>query len=241
MLIWPAIERRNGDAAASLHRGARRTLAGYAVLWNTLTSARVHVPEGDGSHSPMYETIEPGAFRAFLAGGRTVLAQLDHDRRRFLGSTFDRTLRLREDARGLAFELDLPPDDRGDEVAVKRRHGQLTGVSISFVPRDEDHELRAGRWVRIVKRADLRHVSLLTAPRIPAYPGTTLREVSGSTDRRSRLAELAWEMGLATEPAWDDRRVRLYAAESELSRPTDDVRRARLEALERELGLRAAA
>lgn len=240
MLSWPAIECRSGDAAAYLHvGGARRTLAGYAVLFNVLSAARVRVPEGDGSCSWMYETIRPGAFRAFLASGRTVLAVLDHERRRFLGNTFDRSLRLREDTRGLAYELHLPPDARGDEVVAMQRRGQLTGVSIGFVPRDEDHELRAGRWVRIVKRADLRHVSPVTAPRIPAYPGTTLREVSGSTDRRSRLAVLAWEMGLATEPAWDDPRVRLYAAESELSRPTDDVRRARLEALEREVGLRA--
>jgi HK97 family phage prohead protease len=61
------------------------------------------------------EVLSPGAFAASLAGGRgDILALVDHDHGRVLARTKSQTLRLSEDSKGLAFDLDVPATTAGN-------------------------------------------------------------------------------------------------------------------------------
>ena len=72
-------------------RAKGRKLEGYAATFNT--EARI---------ADFIETIAPGAFRDSLAGGRDIIAMVDHDSARVLGRTRSGTLRLEENGNGLA-------------------------------------------------------------------------------------------------------------------------------------------
>ena len=86
------------DSTLDQWRVAGRRLAGHAAVFST--------PADIGGR--FRETIMPGAFRATLAARSDVVALVDHDATRLLARTASGTLRLSEDARGLAFELDVP-------------------------------------------------------------------------------------------------------------------------------------
>lgn len=138
-------------------RAAGRRLEGYAATFGA--EARL------GS---FVETIAPGAFRSALAGD--VLALLDHDPGKVLGRTKSGTLRLTEDARGLAFVLDLPDTQAGRDVLAQAERGDLGGMSFGFlVPAGGDTWQGDRRTLRTV---NLKEISIVQA--WPAYPDTEL-------------------------------------------------------------------
>ena len=163
----PDIERR---AVAELRRAGRR-LEGRVA--NFGTEARV----GDFT-----ETIAPGAFGASLGAGKDILALVDHDPTRLLARTKSGTLRLSEDAKGLAFSLDLPETQAGKDVLALAERDDLGGMSFGFtVPRGG--ERWTGRW-RELTRIELREISVVSA--WPAYPDTSV--AASARDRgRPRL------------------------------------------------------
>ena len=174
------IERR---AAAELRAVGGRKLAGYAATFGT--------PAPIGSFT---ETIRAGAFRAsLLRPGADVLALVDHDPTRLLARTGSGTLRLTEDARGLAFELDVPPTTLGADVLALAERGDLGGMSFGFRVTDEAWPAADRRELRAV---DLVEVSVVQA--FPAYSDTSVsarsRFRSASVDparvRRMTLAAL---------------------------------------------------
>lgn len=155
-------------AVAEVRTSGRR-LEGYAATFGT--EARM------GS---IVETIAPGAFRAALAGD--VLALLDHDTGKVLGRTRSGTLRLTEDARGLAFSLDVPDTAAGRDVIALAERGDLGGMSFGFtVPKGGDTWAGERRTLRTV---DLKEISVVSA--WPAYAGT---EVDVRAKRRGEDAE----------------------------------------------------
>jgi HK97 family phage prohead protease len=134
-----------------------RKLEGYAALFGA--EARI------GS---TVETIRAGAFAATLASGRDVLALVDHDPARLLARTKTGTLRLSEDARGLAFSLDLPDTGPARDVLALAERGDLGGMSFGFRATDE-------HWSgdrREIRAAELFEISVVQA--FPAYEGTTV-------------------------------------------------------------------
>ena len=139
-------------------RAKGRRLEGYAALFGV--EARI----GEG----FTETIAPGAFAASLASGRDVLALVDHDATRLLARTRSRTLRLSEDTRGLAFDLDLPDTQAGRDVLALAERDDLGGMSFGFMAQDE---LRDGNR-RELRQVELFEVSVVAA--FPAYEGTTI-------------------------------------------------------------------
>ena len=149
------LERR--AIAAELRAGAGRTLFGYAARFNV-----------EAELAGFTERIAPGAFRDVLAGGADVLALVDHNPEKLLGRTASRTLRLSEDAQGLAFELELPDTSLAADVLALARRGDLGGMSFGFiVPRGGD------AWtgsVRELRRVELREISVVSA--WPAYSQT---------------------------------------------------------------------
>lgn len=157
---------------------AGRRIEGYAATFGT--EARM---EG------FVEVIAPGAFRDALDGD--VLALLDHNQGQVLGRTRSGTLRLSEDARGLAFSLDLPETQFGRDVAELAKRGDLGGMSFGFlVPKGGD------AWAgerRTLRRIDLREVSVVQS--WPAYPDTSIalrsRQESDAALRRRRALILA--------------------------------------------------
>jgi HK97 family phage prohead protease len=149
------MERR---AAIELRAVAGRRLEGHAAVFG--------VPAQIGAFR---ETIQPGAFRASLATGRDVLALADHDPARLLGRTSSGSLRLAEDARGLAFSLDLPDTQLGHDMLTLAQRGDLGGMSFAFRATDEAWPATDRRELRAV---DLFEVSVVQA--WPAYSQTTV-------------------------------------------------------------------
>lgn len=140
-------------------RNKGRKLIGYAATFNTETRIT----------DTWRESIAPGAFAASLASGRDVLALVDHDSTRVLGRTRSGSLRLSEDSRGLAFEIDLPDTQPGRDVLALAERGDLGGMSFGFIARDE-HRDGDRRELRAV---ELLEVSVVSA--WPAYPATVVQ------------------------------------------------------------------
>lgn len=150
-------------ALSSEIRAKGRRLEGYAAVFGQ--EARI----GDG----FTESIAPGAFAGSLRAGNDVLALVDHDPSRVLARTRSGTLRLSEDSRGLAFDLDVPDTQAGRDVLALAARGDIGGMSFGFTAmedrRNGDH--------RELLAIDLREISVVLA--FPAYDGT-------SVDARSR-------------------------------------------------------
>jgi HK97 family phage prohead protease len=170
------MERRAGEL-----RAAGRQLVGYAARFGT--------PAKIGGFT---ETIRAGAFRASLATpGRDVLALVDHDPARLLARTSSGTLTLTEDARGLAFVIDIPETQLGRDILALAERRDLGGMSFGFRATDEAWPTRDQRELRAV---DLIEISIVTA--FPAYDSTSVaaralgRHEAGAYLRRLRLAVL---------------------------------------------------
>lgn len=151
------MERRAFPLEIRAARGNPRRLEGYVATFGSETRI------GD-----FIESIAPGAFRQTLAEGRDVLALVDHDPSRVLGRTRSGSLRLQEDTRGLAFEIDLPDTTLARDTLALAERGDIGGASFGFRARDE-------KWSG--NRRELRAVDLLEISIVqswPAYADTTV-------------------------------------------------------------------
>jgi HK97 family phage prohead protease len=147
------IERRAFSAEL---RAKGRRLEGYAATFNSATRI-----------SDFTEVIIAGAFRNSL--GADILALVDHDTSRVLARTKSKTLRLAEDSKGLAFDLDVPDTSAGRDVLALAERGDLGGMSFAFLPIDE-------KWdgdKRELRSVDLKEISVVSA--WPAYDGTVVQ------------------------------------------------------------------
>jgi uncharacterized protein len=150
------IERRQ---TLELRTTGRSKLAGYAAVFGALS-------EDLGGFT---ETIRPGAFRRSLATKPDVLALFDHDARLVLGRTTSGTLQLKEDAKGLGFEIDVPETQTGKDLLVSVGRGDIRGASFSFrVVEDRWTQGNSG-MVRELLDVDLLDVTITAHP---AYPDT---------------------------------------------------------------------
>ena len=73
------------------------TLRGYAAVFNSESQ----------DFGGWREVIEPGAFKADLDLKKDVRAMIGHDSGRIIGRSKSNTLRMSEDERGLAVEINL--------------------------------------------------------------------------------------------------------------------------------------
>jgi Escherichia/Staphylococcus phage prohead protease len=152
-------------------------LAGYAVPWRSRS-----VDLGG-----FVEEFTPGAFRRSLAGSEDIRALWSHDMAAPLGRRANGTLRLWEDTRGLAFEVDVPETALGNDTFRLVTRGDVSGVSFGFlVPKGGDSfAKRNGQVVRTVHEAELVEVSPCLWP---AYEGTSISE-GDHRSHRLRLLE----------------------------------------------------
>jgi hypothetical protein len=145
-------------------RSKGRTLEGYAAVFGV-----------DAQIGDFVETIRAGAFATALGERRDILALVDHDPRAVLARTRSGTLRLAEDSRGLAFNLDVPDTSAGRDVLALAERGDLGGMSFGFTVSDE-------AWSgdrRELRSVDLMEISVISS--WPAYEGTAV-------SARARLA-----------------------------------------------------
>ena len=147
-------------------RAAGRRLEGYAAVFGV--EARI------GSFT---ETIRVGAFRASLLSGRDCPALVDHDASALLARTSSGTLRLAEDARGLAFSLDVPDTQLGRDVLTLAERRDLGGCSFAFKTNDE-------AWPTADRR-ELRAVELIEISIVHAWPAYDQTTVSARSRARS--------------------------------------------------------
>lgn len=163
------VERR---AAALEIRAAGRGLTGYAAVFGVAATIKDYT-----------ETIMPGAFRHTLAANRDVVALQDHMSNRPLGRTRSGTLHLREDARGLQFDISLPDTTYAHDLLEIVRRGDAGGCSFGFVAIDE-------RWngdIRELRSIDLREISIITGGE-PAYTATSVQARSRPRPAFPRVA-----------------------------------------------------
>ncbi len=158
------LEKRSFEAVEI--RADGRKLQGYAALFGT--EARI----GGG----MVETIAAGAFTKTLATRADILALVDHDPSRVLARTKSGTLRLTEDARGLAFDLDVPDTQAGRDILVMANRGDLGGMSFGFTATDDFIE--GDR--RELRALELFEISIVSA--FPAYEGTVINARAKTTE-----------------------------------------------------------
>lgn len=142
---------------ASAPQAQGRKLTGYAAVFDTPANIAGFV-----------EVIRPGAFRDL---NRDIVAMIDHDPKQVLGRTKSGTLRLREDAKGLAYEIDLPDTTQARDLLVQVERGDIGGMSFGFTVPEGGQTWSEGRR-REINRATLHEISVVHS--WPAYSGTSV-------------------------------------------------------------------
>lgn len=166
-----AIERRVATELRTAGEARSPRLAGYAAVFDR--------PSQD--LGGFVEVIKPGAFaRTLQSNSRDPLALVQHMPHLVLGRRSAGTLRLTEDQRGLAFEIDPPDTTAARDLLVSVQRGDIRGASFAFnVPPGGDRwEMRGSQVVREVREADLHEITITANP---AYADTTvaLRALAG--------------------------------------------------------------
>lgn len=164
-------------------RAKGRRLEGYAATFGQPASIGGRITE----------TIAPGAFSGSIRSRADVLALVDHDPGRVLARTRSGTLRLSEDTRGLAFDLDIPDTADGRDILTLAERGDLGGMSFGFVALDEKRDGNR----RELRAVELHEISIVQA--WPAYDGTSIQARSLSlhspfhdyAERALRILELS--------------------------------------------------
>lgn len=154
------IEKRGGSLGVETRAAdGKKTLVGYAVVWNSETTI------GESFR----EKFLPGAFTRAIRGD--IWALFSHDIGRVIGRTKSGTLRLAEDDHGLRVEIDVPDTSDGRDLLELVNRGDISGMSFAFRATKQEWDDTGDIPARTVIESDLYEV---TATASPAYPDTTL-------------------------------------------------------------------
>src|SRR3989442_269689 len=126
-------ERRVTTALTSLRadlRADKKTLSGYAAIFNSRTKigGMFHELLSRGCFGDALKTSDPRFFWNHQKDGIP------------LGRVSAGTLRLAEDSRGLAFNLDLPDSQQGRDLWSAVRRGDVSDMSFAFSVADGDDD-----------------------------------------------------------------------------------------------------
>lgn len=162
-LVLPVEQRADGD---------KMTVAGYAATF------------GEAADIGGYfrEVLARGAFTKTLQTA-DVRAYFDHDRGRVLGRSTAGTLRLHEDSKGLAVEIDLPDTTDGRDIRTLIERGDVSGMSFGFVVLRQEWDESGEIPVRTILEVELREVSIVSEP---AYDGTSIALRSLDSARKEK-------------------------------------------------------
>lgn len=135
------------------------------------------------------ERIMPGAFDRALAEKDDVRALFNHNADNLLGRTSAGTLTLSSDKRGLAYEIDPPDTQLGNDLRESLSRGDLTGSSFAFRVakeewREEDIE---GMILEIREITEIDPLVDVGPVTFPAYESSTsgMRDTSDAGDARA--------------------------------------------------------
>lgn len=144
-----------------------RRIEGLAAPYNAKTKIRSW-----GGYE-FDEWLEPGVFGETLRSGDDVRLLLEHDSRSLLARSKAGNLRLRDTARGLEFEADLPDTQLARDALENIRAKNYPGMSFGFVPKEMARSYEDSGRLRSVahKAATLREISIVS---LPAYAKTSV-------------------------------------------------------------------
>lgn len=154
--------------------------------WTLVGLAAVYESESE-ELGGFREVIKRGAFRRVLKqDGLDVRCLFNHDQNIVLGRT-PATLMLREDPRGLVYEVNVAPTTAGNDLRVLLERGDVTQSSFAFkVGAQEWSEAPDGTLIRtITDFADLLDVSPVT---YPAYKITSAESVPNQVSSNEPVA-----------------------------------------------------
>lgn len=155
------LERRATTNPPELRAGdAGKVARGYAALFNARTDIGGYFTE----------SIAPGAFTETLRTS-DVRALINHDSGRVIGRSAAGTLRLKEDDKGLAVEIDLPDTSDGRDLAIQLDRGDISGMSFGFRVTHDEWDETGKIPARTIHKVELFEVSAVA---FPAYDDTSI-------------------------------------------------------------------
>ena len=178
-------EYRNLAQAQLRAKPEGKGIEGYAAVFNELSE----------DLGWFREIIMPGAFKDCLATDPDVRALFNHNADMVLGRTTAKTLRLKEDSKGLHFDCDLPDTQAARDLLTSIERGDISQCSFGFTvtkhkigeEKQDDGEMQL---IRELHAVDVFDVSPVT---FPAYPQTSVDTRSLFPDGMPRsLRALAW-------------------------------------------------
>jgi HK97 family phage prohead protease len=178
------LERRTISEIPSLEQrdeGNSSQIQGYAALFDVTTDIG----------GWFTESIKPGAFNRALKEGDDCRCLFNHSPDYVLGRTKSGTLRLKEDARGLWIENDMPDTQIGRDVLTSIKRGDVTGQSFAFMILGQ--EWRFAKNKGEVDHREITEVQLYDVGPVvyPAYETTSIAARSG--EEAHKLARAEWE------------------------------------------------
>lgn len=164
--------------------GGQQVIRGYAAAYN----------KDSRDLGGFVESIMPGAFDSSLAAGDDVVALFNHDQNHVLGRRSAKTMTVTSDSTGLAVKI-IPPDTQmARDMIVGIKRGDISKMSFAFRVPPGGAEWRDGGKKRILKKVELRDVSVATNP---AYPDTSVGMAMRSAEMALQEAEESRKRGPA--------------------------------------------
>jgi len=170
------IERRYMPAELRIEGDESPKITGYAAVFDVWTDIG----------GWFREKIAPGAFKSSLKKD-DVRALLNHDSNFVLGRNKAGTLRLAEDKKGLAVEIDPAPTTWANDLMISMKRGDVSQMSFGFTVNKAEDDYNED--TRILRDVNLFDVSIVT---FPAYPTTSaeVRSLFGNTEKIVDWSEL---------------------------------------------------
>jgi len=161
--------------------GKKPIIRGHAAVFNVI---------GDGGW--FREQIRPGAF-AHSIQSDDVRALFNHDSNLVLGRNTAGTLRLSEDDKGLAIEIDPPDTQLARDLQILIERGDISQMSFGFQVLDESwsYSENSEPDLRTLEKVKLWDVSPVT---FPFYKETDVSIVKRSHD--------AWAQAQQPDESW---------------------------------------
>jgi HK97 family phage prohead protease len=122
-MATPEIKRELRSASLIDAETKGRTVRGYAAVYDSPWNQDLIEQMG------YVEKIARGAFRKALGRAGNVPLLVQHERRDMLATTRNKSLRLKDEAKGLYFEADLPNTSLGNDVLEQIKRGDIWGMS----------------------------------------------------------------------------------------------------------------
>jgi len=135
----------------------------------------------------MTEKVAPGAFADCLRTGPDVKCLVNHNTDRILGRTKSGTLTLTDGPDALRFRCQLDKNSQAHrDFYASVQRGDMNECSFAFVCKEQSIEKgEGGQQVRVVKKADLMDVSIVTYPFYSAEGSTSAEARNASALNKS--------------------------------------------------------